>query len=89
MAMAMGLHPRCGIEDTIVDQKGNRITSVRQVEQCVRIARELGREIATGKEAREIYKIGAQYRDAQETLEKLGMAPNRKPGQLNVPLRAA
>jgi uncharacterized protein (DUF849 family) len=89
MAMAMGLHPRCGIEDTIIDQKGNRMTSVQQIEQCVRIARELGREIATGREARDIYKIGVQYRDADETLEKLGMTPNRKPGQRNVPLRAA
>lgn len=89
MAMAMGLHPRCGIEDTIIDQKGRRMTSVQQIGQLVRIAHELGREIATGKEAREIYKIGVQYRDADETLAKLGMAPNRRAGQLNVPLRAA
>ena len=87
MAMAMGLHPRCGIEDTIIDQKGNRMSSVRQIEQLVRIARELGREVATAKEAREIYKIGVQYEDADETLARLGMAPNRKPGQINVPLR--
>ncbi|MFP3336148.1 3-keto-5-aminohexanoate cleavage protein, partial [Pseudomonas sp. SIMBA_064] len=60
VAMALGLHPRCGIEDTIIDQKGNRMTSVQQVEQCVRIARELGRDIATGKEAKAIYKIGVQ-----------------------------
>lgn len=87
MAMALGLHPRCGIEDTIIDQHGNPMTSVEQVEQCVRIAKELGREIASGAEAREIYKIGTWYQDADETLAKLGMAPNRRPGQRNVPIR--
>ena len=80
MAMAMGLHPRVGIEDTIFDQHGKRMTSVQQIEQCVRVARELGREIATGKEAREIYKIGTWYKDADETLAALGMLPNRKRG---------
>lgn len=87
MAMALGLHPRCGIEDTIIDQHGNPMTSVEQVEQCVRIAKELGREIASGAEARQIYKIGTWYQDADETLAKLGMAPNRRPGQRNVPIR--
>ncbi|MDR3381400.1 3-keto-5-aminohexanoate cleavage protein [Cupriavidus basilensis] len=89
MAMAMGLHPRCGIEDTIIDQRGNRMSSVQQIEQCVRVARELGREVASGKEARKIYKIGVQYKDADETLAMHGMAPNRKPRQVNLPLRAA
>jgi hypothetical protein len=55
----------------------------------VRVARELGREIASGKEAREIYKIGVQYKDADETLAQMGMAPNRKAGMKNLPLRAA
>lgn len=87
VAMALGLHPRCGIEDTIIDQHGNPMTSVEQVEQCVRIAKELGREIASGVEARQIYKIGTWYQDADETLAKLGMAPNRRPGQRNVPIR--
>ena len=89
MAMAMGLHPRCGIEDTIIDQHGNRMTSVQQVQQCVRVARELGREIASGKEAREIYRIGTWYKNADETLAGMGMAPNRVRGQRNVPLRKA
>jgi hypothetical protein len=44
----------------------------------VRIARELGREVASGEEARRIYKIGEQYRDADETLAKAGWVPNRK-----------
>ncbi|WP_265919967.1 beta-keto acid cleavage family enzyme [Cupriavidus nantongensis] len=89
MAMAMGLHPRCGIEDTIIDQRGKRMTSVQQIEQCVRVARELGREIASGQEAREIYRIGTWYDSAEATLQANGMAPNRKSGQKNLPLRAA
>ena len=87
MSMAMGLHVRCGIEDTIIDQHGGRMTSVQQVEQCVRIANELGRGVANGREAREIYKIGVQYQSTDETLARLGMAPNRLPGVKNVPLR--
>lgn len=82
MAIAMGLHTRCGNEDTIWGRKGEKMTSVQQVQQLVRIAGELGREVATGKEAREIYKIGETYRDADETLAKLGYPPSRRPGQV-------
>ncbi|PQP24515.1 3-keto-5-aminohexanoate cleavage protein [Rhodococcus opacus] len=82
MAIAMGLHPRCGNEDTIWGRKGEKMTSVQQVEQLVRVAGELGREVATGKEARDIYRIGQTYADADETLAKLGYAPNRRPGQI-------
>ncbi len=56
MAIAMGLHPRCGNEDTLWGRKGEKMTSVQQIEQLVRIAGELGREVATGKEARDIYR---------------------------------
>jgi uncharacterized protein (DUF849 family) len=87
MALAMGLHPRCGNEDTIVGQRGRRMGSVEQIRQLVRITHELGREVANGREAREIYRIGVQYKDAEETLRMNGMAPNRVPGQKNVPLR--
>ncbi|KAA5828407.1 3-keto-5-aminohexanoate cleavage protein [Saccharopolyspora hirsuta] len=82
MAIAMGLHVRCGNEDTLWGRKGEKKTSVQQIEQLVRIAGELGREVATGKEAREIYKLGETYADADETLAKVGFAPNRKPGQV-------
>ncbi|MNO97136.1 hypothetical protein D3C76_888330 [compost metagenome] len=61
---------------------------MQQIQQTVRIAHELGREIASGKEAREIYKIGVQYKDVEETLRMNGMAPNRVAGQKHVPLRA-
>lgn len=81
IAVALGLHVRVGIEDNLWGRKGQRITSVEQIEQIARIAAELGRDIATGAEAKEIYKIGTTYRTADETLAKLGMAPNRKPGQ--------
>ncbi|QRY64191.1 3-keto-5-aminohexanoate cleavage protein [Gordonia sp. PDNC005] len=82
LAIAMGLHTRCGNEDTIWRHKGEKITSVEQVRQLVRISNELGREVATGKEARDIYRIGEQYSSIDETLAKLGYAPNRQPGQL-------
>ena len=87
MAMSMGLHPRVGNEDAIIDHKGERFGSVAQIKQTVRIAHELGREIATGKEAREIYRIGVQYQSIEETLLANGMAPNRKAGQKGVPQR--
>jgi len=89
IAIALGMHCRCGIEDTIYDPHGNKMGSVAQIEQLVRISRELGREIANGKEAREIYRIGTQYNSTEETLAKLGMAPNRERGQMGVPLRSA
>ena len=82
MAIAMGLHVRCGTEDNIWAQDRSRLmSSVEQIEQLVRIAKEFGRPVATAKEAREIYKIGTFYKDADETLAENGFAPNRKPGQ--------
>src|SRR5689334_18604027 len=57
MAMALGLHTRCGNEDTLWRRPGEKITSVAAVEQLVRIADELGRTVANGKEARDIYKL--------------------------------
>jgi uncharacterized protein (DUF849 family) len=90
MAIAMGLHVRCGIEDNLWGKKGERMSSVEQIEQLVRIARELHREVATGAQARQIYQIGTQYRSADETLAKLGYAPNRSSGERGIPqLRAA
>ncbi len=89
MSMAMGLHARCGIEDTIIGQHGQRMTSVEQIQQCVRVAHELGRDVANGQEARAIYKIGTWYKDADETLTQMGWAPNRRTGQRKVPLRGA
>jgi len=89
IAIALGLHVRVGIEDNLWGRKGERRTSVQQIEQMVRISRELGREIADGPEAKRIYRIGVQYQGIDETLAKLGMPPNRVTGQRGVPLRSA
>jgi uncharacterized protein (DUF849 family) len=88
MAIAMGLHVRCGIEDNIWTQdRKAKMSSVRQIEQLVRMSNEFGRPIANGKEAKQIYRIGEFYSSADETLAKNGFAPNRKPR--NVALKAA
>ncbi len=82
MAISMGLHVRCGIEDNIWQQdRKAKMSTVRQIEQLTRISHEFGREVATGQEARRIYRIGEFYRNADETLARNGFAPNRKVGQ--------
>jgi hypothetical protein len=79
MGIAMGLHVRCGIEDNLWTQdRSRKMTTVQQIEQLVRISREFGREIASGKEAKRICRIGEFYKDIDETLAKNGFAPNRK-----------
>ena len=79
MAIAMGLHVRCGIEDNLWTQdRKSKMSSVKQIEQLVRISREVGREVANGKEAKQILKIGTFYGSTEETLAKVGFAPNRK-----------
>ena len=89
IAIAMGLHVRCGNEDNLWAPSGTeKISSVAQVEQLVRISRELGREIADGKEARRIYRIGEFYQSTDETLARNGFAPNRQPGQKGFLLHA-
>lgn len=89
MAIALGLHVRVGIEDTLFGPTGERISSVQQVEAMVRMARELNRDIASGEEARRIYKIGETYSNVDETLVQLGLAPNRIRGERGIPLRQA
>ncbi|HEY8363360.1 MAG TPA: 3-keto-5-aminohexanoate cleavage protein [Tissierellaceae bacterium] len=54
MAIILGGHTRTGLEDTILYDKGILATNVMLVERVKRIAKELGREIATPNEAREI-----------------------------------
>ena len=82
MAITLGLHVRCGIEDNIWSQdRKARLGSVKQIEQLVRIARECGREIANAEQAKRIYRIGEFYRDADETLARNGFAPNRRSAQ--------
>ena len=82
MGIAMGLHVRCGIEDNLWNQsRTEKMSTVRQIEQLVRISREFGREVASGKEAREIFKIGEFYDSVEESLAANGFAPNPKGGQ--------
>ena len=55
MAIIMGGHVRVGFEDNVYIEKGIPAKSNGElVERVVRLAKELGREIATPKEAREI-----------------------------------
>lgn len=54
MAIAMGGHVRVGIEDNIYYARGVPATNPGLVERIVRIAREVGREVATPDEARAI-----------------------------------
>ena len=82
MGMSMGLHVRCGIEDNLWNQaRTEKMSTVRQIEQLVRIAGEMGRPVATGREAREILKIGVFYDTVEETLAANGFAPNPRGGQ--------
>ncbi|WP_371494439.1 3-keto-5-aminohexanoate cleavage protein [Kitasatospora sp. NBC_00374] len=87
IGIALGAHVRVGNEDNLWGRKGERMTSVAQVEQMVRISESLGRDVATGLEARRIYRLGECYADADETLAQLGMVPNRRPGQRGFMLR--
>ncbi|WP_328535934.1 3-keto-5-aminohexanoate cleavage protein [Streptomyces sp. NBC_00344] len=87
IGIALGAHVRVGNEDNLWGRKGERISSVAQVEQMVRISENLGRDIATGLEARKIYRLGEYYADADETLAQLGMVPNRRAGQRGSMLR--
>ena len=78
MGLVMGLHVRCGIEDNIWNQSRTaRMTTVEQIEQLVRVAREFGRPVATAQQAREICKIGVFYDSVEETLAANGFSPNR------------
>jgi len=81
IATALGIHVRVGIEDNLWRKKGEKMTSVQQIEQTVRIAHELGGPIATPEQAGEILKIGTWYKTPEETLFNLGLPPNRKGGQ--------
>ena len=90
MGIAMGLHVRCGIEDNLWNQtRTERMTTVEQIEQLVRISREFGRPIATAEEARKICRIGVFYDTVEEALLANGFAPNRNGGQQGFLRKAA
>lgn len=57
MAILLGGHVRTGLEDVIEYEKGVLASNTMLVERVVRIAKELGREIATPDEAKKILGI--------------------------------
>lgn len=57
MSILLGGHTRTGLEDTILYDRGLLATNQMLVERVVRIAKELGREIATPDEARKTLGI--------------------------------
>jgi uncharacterized protein (DUF849 family) len=90
IGMAMGLHVRCGIEDNLWNQSRTaKMTTVEQIKQLVRIAKEFGRPIASHEQARRILKIGTFYGTVEETLAANGFAPNAKGRQQGYLRKAA
>lgn len=59
-AILMGGHVRVGLEDNIYYRKGEPATNVRLIERVVRIAREVGRDIASPDEARKILGLRSE-----------------------------
>ena len=59
VAIIRGLHVRVGMEDNIYIERGKLADNNAQlVEKIIRIAKELGRPIATPAQAREMLKLG-------------------------------
>ena len=84
-----GRHVRTGTEDNLWNQtRTAKIGTANQIEQLVRISGELGRPIATAKQARDICRIGVFYDTVEETLAANGFAPNA-PGRQQGFLRKA
>jgi uncharacterized protein (DUF849 family) len=80
MSIVLGQHVRCGVEDNLWGRKGERATTLQQIDTLKTIAGQLGRKIATGAEARRIMKVGTWYDTVEETLFNLGLPPNRPEG---------
>jgi 3-keto-5-aminohexanoate cleavage enzyme len=62
-AMVMGGHVRVGLEDNLFLPDGSSATNPKLVEKVVKIAREIGREIATPEEARAILSLNPEFKD--------------------------
>jgi len=68
MALALGGNIRVGMEDNVYFTHGVlAVSNAQLVERAVRIARELGREIATPEEAREMLHLGPAPQRARVT----------------------
>jgi 3-keto-5-aminohexanoate cleavage enzyme len=60
MAIVQGLHVRVGMEDNVYIERGKKAESNSElVEKIIRIARDLGRTIATPAQARQMLGLGA------------------------------
>jgi uncharacterized protein (DUF849 family) len=81
LCITLGQHTRAGIEENFWSPTKGKMTSVQMIEKNVRMAKELGRPIATGEDARRILKIGVWYDTIEETLFNLGLPPNREGGR--------
>jgi 3-keto-5-aminohexanoate cleavage enzyme len=62
-AITMGGHVRVGIEDNLSLPDGTPASNPMLVEKIVRIAREIGRDIATPDEARSILSLNPAHKD--------------------------
>ncbi|MCP4163696.1 MAG: 3-keto-5-aminohexanoate cleavage protein [Deltaproteobacteria bacterium] len=62
-AIAMGGHVRVGVEDNLFMPDGSQASNLTLVEKIVRIAKEVGRDIATPDEAREILSLKRENKD--------------------------
>jgi uncharacterized protein (DUF849 family) len=90
MGIALGLHVRCGIEDNLWNQdRSAKMSTVAQIEQLVRMAREFGRSVADGPTAKRLCRIGVFYDTVEETLAANGFAPNPIPGHQGFLRKAA
>jgi tRNA U34 2-thiouridine synthase MnmA/TrmU len=72
-----------------MQDRKSKMSTVRQIEQLVRIAKEFGRPVADGKESKEICKIGVFYDSVEETLAQNGFAPNPIAGRQGYLRKAA
>ena len=62
-AIILGGHVRVGLEDNIYMPDGSLASNPLLVDKVVRIAREIGREIATPEEVRAILSLNPAYKD--------------------------
>jgi hypothetical protein len=81
LAIILGQHVRVGNEDNLWNSKRERMTTVQQVEAIVNLTQRFGRKLATAEEARKIMKVGVWYDSVKETLQNLGLPPNRAGGE--------
>ena len=89
MAIALGMHVRVGIEDTLFGPHGERMTSVQQIEMMVRRRASCAAKWPAAPRRAASIGIGESWGDADDSLARLGMPPNRAPGQRGVPVRLA